>query len=276
LRETGLTLFRRRVPVMVVVVPTASSTTFAAGAVRGSAPTAVAVDSAGRSFDFGDTAVLATARRGTRASLVVPFTHRRMESEAVAADYLAWLVGEAGCRRREAILAPIVAATGHESAARAWRRAASVAGLRSIVVSRPLAAAVGMDLDVESSTARLIIDLVDGTAEVSVIQGGETRVTRSCPGTEPADVAAVVRSILIQLDPDHEQDVVDCGISVIGEAIANGWREELERGAHLPVTAIGDGAVVLEGGRRTVEGLRPYLRRLVPGRPGFRVVPAGS
>jgi actin-like ATPase involved in cell morphogenesis len=263
--------------VIVVVLPTASCSTFAAGAVRGSAPTVVAVDPAGRSFAFGDTAVLATARRGTRASLVVPFTHRRMASEAVAADYLAWLVGEAGCRRREAILAPIVAGTGHDGVAGGWRRAASAAGLRSIVLSRPSAAAVGMDLGVESSTARLIVDLVDGTAEVSIIAGGETQLTRSCSGTEPADVAAVVRSILIQLDPDHEQDVVDSGISVIGEAIANGWKEELERRAHLPVTVVGDTEqVILEGGRRTVEGLRPYLRSFVSARSGFRVVPAGS
>lgn len=275
MHATGLNVFRR-VPVVVVLVPTAASTSFVAGNLRRSTATAVAVDASGRSLAFGNTAVLATARRRGRASLVVPFSHRRIESESTAADYLTWLVGEAGCRRREAILAPIIAAAGHDSLAASWRRVATAAGLRSIVLSRPLAAAEGMDIDLGSSNARLIVDLVDGLAEVSIIQGGEVQVSRSCPGTEPADVGAVVRSLLIQLDPDHEQDVADSGITVVGEALPGGWRDELERRAHLPVTTVVSAQVVLEGGQRTVDGLRPYLRRLAPSRPGFRVVPAGS
>lgn len=269
-------MFRRRAPVVIVLVPTASATTFATDSARRSVSTAVAVDPAGHCLGFGEAAVLAAARRRSRVSLLVPFSHRRIESERATADYLNWLVGEAGCRRREVILAPVVAATGHEALAGDWRRAVAAAGLRSIVLSRPLAAVVGMGVDVESSAAQMTVDLVDGIAEVAVLSGGQVQVTRSCSGTDPGEVAAVVRSILIQLDPDLEQDIVDAGLRMIGGSIPSGWGEELGRRAHLPVSAVGDAEqLVLEGARRTVESLRPYLRRLASSRPRFRAVPAG-
>lgn len=270
-------MFRRRAPVVIVVVPTSSSTVWAVGTDRRSAPTAVAVDSSGRFLAHGAPAVLTAARRGNQASVVVPFSHRRLDFEAAAADYLRWLVGAAGCKRREAIVAPIVAATDHERLAGAWRRVASAAGLRSLVISRPVAAAVGMDLDVEAAAAHLIVDLVDGAAEVSVIFSGQAQVMRSCSGEAPADVAAVVRSVLIQLDPDLEQDITVSGVKVIGDRIPPGWGTELERRIHLPVEVVENPEqAVLEGARRTVEGLKPYLRRLVSTRPAFRAVPAGS
>lgn len=270
-------MLRRRAPVVMVLVPTASATTFATDSVRRSVSTAVAVDPSGHAFGFGESAVLAADRQPSRVSLLVPFSHRRIESERAAAEYLNWLVGEAGCRRREVILAPVVAATGHEALASDWRRVVATAGLRSIVLSRPLAAAVGIGIDVESWAAQMTVDLVDGIAEVAVISGGQVQVTRSCSGTYPGDVAAVVRSILIQLDPDLEQDIVDAGIRVIGDNIPAGWGEELGRRAHLPVSVVGDTEqVVLEGARRTVESLRPYLRRLASSGPRLRAVPAGS
>lgn len=269
-------MFLRRNPDVIVLEPTASVTTWSTGTGNRSSATAVAIDRAGRIMAFGSEAVLAVARRGSDLQLVTPFTHGSVHSEALAGAYLRWIVDQAGCRRN-VLVVPVLSTIDHASLADRWRLAAARVRLRSLALTRPVAAAeeTGLDLD---DGARMMVDVVGGSVEVTVVDRGEVLVTRRCSTTEPADVAAVVRSTLVQVDPDLEQDIVQTGLTLMGEPAAVDWVRSLER--RLPLS-LRPGAVseqaILDGARRTVAGLRPYLGALVsPGpRRAVRAAPAG-
>ena len=159
----------------------------------------------------------------------------------------------------------VVSVTARPNSVPSWRVLADSLGLRSLLVDRPLAAVAGLDVEASSGRAMMLVMAERGSTEIAVVAGGVVVMARTCPPLAEgmADVAAVVRSALVSIDPDQELDVVDGGIHMVG--LAANWRVAEDLAKRVPcdvVLADNPGQVVLEGARKAMDTVRPFLPML--------------
>lgn len=238
-----------------------TNTTWSSGPALVTEPTAVAVDVTGTPRACGSKAVLVAARRGSGLRLTRPFTSMGVLDAPLARAYMRWMIDSAGCGRRRLPLMLVVPA---KREAGGWKELAESIGVRPLVVERPVAAVVGLGLDGDSGIAHMVVDAELDATEVAVVVDGVVVGARQCrPLAEGmAETTSAIRSLLFTIDPDHELDVADRGIHLVGRQMADsGLAGALADRVGLAVTVPDDpGKVVIEGARRTMETVRPYLR----------------
>lgn len=252
-------------PVAVAVDP-GSDTTWAKGERAIAEPTAVAVDDQGRAHLFGSEAVMAAARRQSGLALIRPFTASEVIVPRLAGAYLQWLVARAGeghCRLVPLML--VVPTTGLSPTADRWGMVAAGIGARPLLVERPLAAVAGLDLARDPARAVMVVVATGESTEVAVIADGKVVHSRHCDPMDQsiADIATVIRSALVSIDPDLELDVADAGIFLVGPRASARLAAELTARVAVEVSlAPNPERVVLEGARQAMETVRPFLPKL--------------
>lgn len=251
-----------------------ADTTWSSGPTVVTQPTVVAVDATGAPRAFGSRAVLAAARRGSGLRLTRPFTSMGIVDAHLARTYLRWVIDTARCgRRRLPLMVVIPARTGRDVGG--WQELAESIGVRPLAVERPVAAVAGLGLDSISEIAHMVVDAeLEGT-EVAVVADGIVVGARQAPPltTGVAATAAAIRTLLVTIDPDHELDIADRGIHLVGRRMADASLVgALADRVGLAVTVPDDpGRVVIDGARRTMETVRPYLSPVWSRRWGSRL-----
>src|SRR5690606_38970892 len=89
-----------------------------------------------------------------------------------------------------------------------WKGVCDSLGVGFVTISRPVAAAAGLGLDVDSGAADMIVDVRSDAAEIAVVADGGVLFSRTCYEPTPSTVASPIRSALVQTDPDLEWDVL--------------------------------------------------------------------
>ncbi|MGH8910907.1 MAG: rod shape-determining protein [Acidimicrobiia bacterium] len=260
-----------------------ADTTWASGPKLVTEPTAVAVDASGTARACGSRAVLVAARRGSGLRLTRPFTAMSIVDPLLTRTYLRWVIETAGCGRLRVPLMVVVPAVA-DSEAGGWRELAESIGVRPLVVERPVAAVVGLGLDDVSGAAQMVVDAEHEGTETAVVVDGVVVGARHSPPLSKGlrATAAAVRSLLVSIDPDHELDIADRGINLVGRQMADmRLAGALGERVGLAINVPDDpGRVVIEGARRTMETMRPYLpavlSRRVRRRPSFKAARGGS
>lgn len=223
---------------------------------------------------------MAAARRGSGLSLCRPFTSRSIVDPELARTYLLWLMETTRTGRRRTPMMVVVPAGSSPTTVAMWRDLGDSVGARSMVVERPVAAVAGLGLETDAGIAHLVVDAeVDGT-EVAVVVDGRVVASRQVPpiSSAMAAVVAAIRDLLVTIDPDYEIDIADMGIHLLGREVKDPrLAEVLAQSVGFPV-AMADNpeSVVIEGARRTMEAIRPYLSMVTTRSPrtarrlGFR------
>ena len=157
------------------------------------------------------------------------------------------------------VVVPAVA----DSGAGGWREMAESIGVRPLVIERPVAAVVGLGFDDATGAAHMVVDAeLEGTETAVVVDGVVVGARQTPPLSKGLGAtAAAVRSLLVTIDPDHELDIADRGINLVGRQVADiRLAGALGERVGLAVKVPDDpGRVVIEGARRTMETMRPYL-----------------
>lgn len=230
---------------VVVVVPGEETTCFD-GARELTEPTAVVLDRRGRVRSIGS----------QEGETVVPFSSTDVYDVGLACAYLERLL--AGFPARHPLAVILTPAGGH-AGVEGWELVACRLRLPGVLVSRPMAAAVGLGLEVDSEGGMLVVEVSAGVTTAAVVADGTVVVSVSGRGTDPGEVAASIRSVLVSIDPDLEWDVRQEGVHLLGEFPGGSWVTDLAGRLHLPVLPGGGLRVLLEGALATVEVIRPYL-----------------
>lgn len=253
----------RRRPSVVLIAPGAE-TSWADDGGRVTQATVVAVDDVGSIQAFGSEAALSAARRRSSLQLIQPFSAAAIDHPSLTRSYLHWLLDSSGHRSRNTVLAILVPSTP-AGIAESWKFVCDGLGFGSVMVSRPVAAATGLGMEVDSGAAHMIVDVTSDTAEVAVVGEGAVLFSRSCE-PDPHQVASVIRSALVQIDPDLEWDVLGGGIHVLGHVPVEDWKEELSTLVGVPVSVASDAeSILFAGARATLDDIEPYLSSVTPG-----------
>lgn len=235
-------------------------------------PAVAALDSAGRVVGFGSRAILAAARRGSGMVILPIFDSFRPIRADLASIFLEWMTG--GCRRGS-VVAVTLAADTSPAAVAGWNGLARRFGLEPVVIPRPIAVCSGLDLDRERS--HLVAVVAPDVLEVAIVSGEGLVASRSLGGEpELGELPALVRSLLVQVDPDHEADVLDEGIHVVGEVAAatRAATEVAERVGCEATVAADPEWVIVKGATGILQTVSPYLTPRLGRR--FRAVRVGS
>ncbi|HLU52632.1 MAG TPA: rod shape-determining protein [Acidimicrobiia bacterium] len=254
---------RKRPPVLVVAP--GAETSWAGDAEVTTQATVVAVDGEGRLAGFGSEAALAAAARGDALRLFQPFSATEIFSVDLTRAYLRWVIESWPAGGRHPVLAfllPDCAADGVDR----WKAVCDSLGVGFITISRPVAAAAGLGLDVDSGAADMIVDVRSDAAEVAVVADGGVLFSRTCYDPTPSTVASTVRSALVQIDPDLEWDVLSGGIHLLGRIPGKEWTDELSKTLGVRVGFSSEAErVLIAGARSNLEGLESYLWSVTPG-----------
>ncbi|HEX7100649.1 MAG TPA: rod shape-determining protein [Acidimicrobiia bacterium] len=254
---------RRRPPVLVVAP--GAETAWSGGAEVVTQATVVAVDQAGRIAGFGSKAALAAAKRGEDLRLYQPFSATEIFSVDLTRAYLRWLVESWPEGGRHPVLALLLPDCAMERSER-WKAVCDSIGVGFVTISRPVAAAAGLGLDVDSGAADMIVDVRSDAAEIAVVADGGVLFSRNCYEPTPSTVASTIRSALVQIDPDLEWDVLSGGIHLLGRVPADEWRRELSKTLGVRVGFAAEAERVLIAGARTnLDALESYLWSVTPG-----------
>lgn len=251
-------------------------TTWSTGGELHTEPAAVAVDSSGRARACGSQAIQAAGRKGAGLRLCHPFTSTEVMDVDLSRAYLRWLVERARCLRRRLPLMIVIPAETPARTAAVWGDLARSIGAEPMVVQRPVAAVAGLGLATASGIAHLVVEAEPDATELAVVVDGLVVASQVVPPlpTGLDEAADVVRSFLVSIDPDHEIDIADQGINLVGRradyAFGKAFAADVGLAVNIPDRPE---AVVIEGARRAMEAIRPYLD-LVTGRagPGLRGV----
>ncbi len=246
----------------LIVIAPGPTTTRWVGSEAASQPALVAVDRTGRPCHFGEEVLSAVAGRWDEFDLVSPFSATEMLSPELTLAYLRWLVASAPHAVRRPATALLVPAAP-SSAQFAWRSVGERLAGAAVILLRPITAAAGLGLDVDSTVPHLLIDArADGT-EVSVVGESAVLVAQAVPGREPNEIAASVGWVLARLDPDLEYEVRSREAHVVGMQ----WEESraLADALGLPVRGSWDHQAVFAAGVRSDRGLLDTYFRV--GRP---------
>gem|GEM_PF-1498861 len=255
-------LMARRAPVLVVAP--GAETTWSTGDDLTTQAAVVAVDASGAPQAYGSEAALSVARRHAALRLQQPFSSTEIFHPELARAYLRWLMARTGCRGRHAVMAVLVPSYP-AGAADVWRQICEPLEVGSVMVTRPLAAASGLGIEVDSGYASLIVDVTADTVEVAVVADGRVLVSRRSSHRDPHDLAPVIRSTLVQVDPDLEWDVLSGGINVVGRAPEADWAKELSAVTGLPVKVTAEPErALIDGALVSLEALRPYISTVMP------------
>lgn len=237
----------------LVVIAPGPTTTRWVGFEAETQPALVAVDRAtGHPCHFGEDVLSAVAGRWDEFDLISPFSATEMLSPHLTLAYIRWLVATAphvGRRPATALLVP----AAPPMAQFAWRSIGERLAGATVILLRPILAAAGLGLDVDSAVAHLIIDArADGT-EVAVVGESAVLAAQAVPGRDPDEIAAAVRSVLGGLDPDLEYEVRSEEAHVVGVE----WAESrsLADALGLPVRGSPDHEAVFAAGVRADRGL---------------------
>lgn len=273
MRSLRFGLVNRRRPTVVSLIP-GRETLGCSGPVSFREATAVAVDDTGRAVAFGAAAVPAAAERRGDLRLVQPYSAAEVRHPDLAAAYLRWMATRLRIRPHRSIVAPVVPAAPEGSAA-AWEALSAAAGFETFTVSRPVAIAAGLHLDIDATAGHMILELRDDGVEVAIVANGELVLAHHAAALAVRGVATRIRSLLAQVDPDLEWDITGTGIHAIGSPVSASWFRQLAEELDVPlvVSDVVDD-VMLAGTRETLDLLDPVVTR---GRqqPGwFRAVPA--
>lgn len=244
----------------LVVIAPGPTTTRWVGPEAASQPALVAVDRTGRPRHFGEEVLSAVAGRWDEFDLVSPFSATEMLSPELTLAYLRWLVDSAPHAVRRPATALLVPAAP-SSAQFAWRSVGERLAGATVILLRPIMAAAGLGLDVDSTVPHLLIDArADGT-EVSVVGESAVLGAQAVPGREPKEIAASVGSVLARLDPDLEYEVRSQEAYVVGMQ----WEESrsLADALGLPVRGSSDHQAVFAAGVRADRGLLDSYFRVV-------------
>jgi len=253
---------RKRPPVLVVAP--GAETSWAADADITSQATVVAVDPDGRIVGFGSEAALA-ATRSDDLRLSQPFSATEIFSVDLTRAYLRWVVESWPAGGRHPVLAFLLPDAANDRSER-WKGVCDSLGVGFVTISRPVAAAAGLGLDVDSGAADMIVDVRSDAAEIAVVADGGVLFSRTCYEPTPSTVASTIRSALVQIDPDLEWDVLSGGIHLLGRVPGDEWTRELSKMLGVRVGFTPDAErVLINGARSNLETLESYLWSVTPG-----------
>jgi hypothetical protein len=235
---------------VVVVVPGQETTCFD-GVRELTEPTAVDLDRRGRIRNLGSRAGGPDGREA-----VVPFSATDVFHIDVAAAYIESLVG--GFHLRHPVAAILTPAGSHHKDER-WQSVAARLRIPAVLVSRPMAAAVGLGLEVDSAGGMLVVEVSSSITIVAVVADGTVVASVTGRGREPADVAALIRSVLVGIDPDLEWDVRRAGVHLLGDFPGGSWVAQLGERLDLDIHPGGGRRTLYEGALATMDEIYPYV-----------------
>ncbi len=219
-------------------------------------PSVVAVDARSRPLAHGMAAMEAGA------GLVHPFGIDGVRDASLAAAHLRWALRRCGLATPAGTVVVLPLPSGIDDTEReSWYRLVTVQGGTPVVIERPVAAALGLGLDIDAEVATLVMELHRGRVEVAVVADGGVLADRVLhfEAARPEAVAATIRNLLMSLDPDVELDVRDRGVRAHGPAAAtDAWEVAELVGIPLEV-GCSDGTAVMAGARRVMAETVPAL-----------------
>lgn len=219
-------------------------------------PSVVGLDSTGKAQAFGLEASLGKSRWGGDLTIHRPFADGIVDG--LARKYLDWLFDRAGFRGIESV--PVFLPVHMDSPLETGLSdLVAEMGGDPLVIHRPLAAAVSLDVANTDALTHLMVEVWDDGAEVAVVRGGS--VTHSEPvytGTGELVVAAIDGAI-DTLAPDAEAEVRAAGVHVYGWAAQQDGLARREHGGIPVAHPLGSGSTVLHGTRLLAESILPWL-----------------
>jgi len=253
---------------LTVVIP-GVETRRRVGARVDSQPSLVAVDATGRARYFGRDAILAHARRHSNLSLRRPFIAYDVADHYLAVAYMTWQVETATDHANGIVLVVPHAPAGIRQA---WRAIAGWLPGRVAIVPRPIALASGLGLDIDTSTAHMVVDLRSDDAEISILAEGGIVASAASRDVTPESLARVARALLEEVDPDVEDDINQRGLHLVGNDRV-GLAPRLGAMLSLPMMVDTDQDAVLMKGIDVDHALiESYLDAVRPPSPIARVM----
>ena len=113
-------------------------------------------------------------------------------------------------------------------------------------IFKPVAAAIGIGLDVLSPDASMVVHFGSGTCEVAVLALGGIVASRSVQIAEALDqsiseIEAAILSVLKSTPPESVADIYKNGIYLVGGgALLRGLDKRISEAIHLPVHVADD------------------------------------
>lgn len=221
-------------------------------------PSTVAVDSSGTARSFGLEAILVQARRGKQLMIEKPFAASRHLDPTMAEAYLIWLFAKAGFMGVDAVpvFLPMHAASPPETLLSQF---VSDLGGNPIVIHRPVAAAIGLDVVADRASSHLMVELWEEGTEVAIIKGGAVVLSEMVHSRSGELAVAAIDRLLYGIDPDAELEIRGLGMHVYGWA-AQHDALGLASVTTMPLaTPLGSGSTVLCGARLLAESVLPWL-----------------
>lgn len=221
-------------------------------------PSIIAVDTHKAVHAAGLEAILAGARRDNRLVTEKPFAADLTPDPNTAEIYLRWLFQEAGFHDLTSV--PVFLAMHAESPPDPpLALLLADLGADPMVIHRPVAAAIGLDVAAGTASNHLMVELWEDGAEIAFIKGGMVARAETVYGCGRDLVESAIVRLLFETDPIAELEIRDSGIHVYGWA-AQQKALSLTSAIGLPLASpVGSGTTIIEGARLLAESVLPWL-----------------
>ncbi|MPZ52282.1 MAG: hypothetical protein GEU79_06035 [Acidimicrobiia bacterium] len=227
-------------------------------------PSVVAVDRRRHIRSFGREAQAPRRGRHRVTNKIAPFAIGSLSDPDLARAYVDWLIRSVTPHRHRGlavIVAPPIGSTVVDRAR--WEEIIRSVGVHPIVVNRLMAASLGLGNPSEPDRANMVVEVADGVVEsIVVTDDGPVSSGRRAleENRRPEMLARMIANELRSVDPDHELDIRDQGIQLLGRSLPHSLIAGLESDLGVRVYPVQDpNGVVISGLRSALDMFRPSL-----------------
>jgi hypothetical protein len=140
-----------------------------------------------------------------------------------------------------------------------WCEVVEEIGGDPLLIHRPLAAGVALDIESDGHSTHLMAEVSEATVDLAVVGSGSVVCARRIPRHDVKGLHRVTDECLRALDPDDELEIRDIGAHLYGWA-ATRHAAETMAAIDLPLAdPVGVGPTVLEGARTMAAEMLPWL-----------------
>jgi len=260
-KPAGRKRIRRRVPEELIVLDLGEDVSSVWSPATGtrSEPSRIAIDADGDIRGFGFDADLLSTETSRQLTAVNVLDDSPARDHYVR-SFLAWLIERSVVGFGEGLpvfvpMSPNAPPAEH----RLVRQAVEDIGSEALVIHRPLAAAVALDLPVDEPVSHLMAEVSESHIDMAIIRSGSVVTSRRVPRHDKALVRLVTNESLNTLDPDDELEIRGGGVYLFGWSAPRHAATSLSA-FDLPLAApVGLGPTVLTGARVMAEHVLPWL-----------------
>jgi hypothetical protein len=140
-----------------------------------------------------------------------------------------------------------------------WCEVVEEVGGDPLLVHRPLAAGVALDIESDGRRSHLMAEVSEASIDLAVVRSGSIVCSRRFARRDKTGIRHFTDECLRTLDPDDELEIRDGGVHLYGWA-ATRHAAETMAAIDLPLAGpVGVGPTVLEGARTMAAEMLPWL-----------------